>query len=53
MGQSGSGRHMLQSSSKGGAPRRMCSIAALPTIFVYLALGKFFMQGLLAGSVKG
>jgi len=28
-------------------------IAALPTIFVYLALGKFFMQGLLAGSVKG
>ncbi len=28
-------------------------IAALPTIFVYLALGRFFMQGLLAGSVKG
>jgi glucose/mannose transport system permease protein len=28
-------------------------IAALPTIIVYLALGKFFMQGLLAGSVKG
>ena len=28
-------------------------IAALPTIVVYLALGKFFMQGLLAGSVKG
>lgn len=28
-------------------------IAALPTIFVYLALGKFFMRGLLAGSVKG
>lgn len=28
-------------------------IAALPTIFVYLGLGKFFMQGLLAGSVKG
>ncbi len=28
-------------------------IAALPTIVVYLVLGKFFMQGLLAGSVKG
>jgi glucose/mannose transport system permease protein len=28
-------------------------IAALPTIVVYLALGKFFMEGLLAGSVKG
>ena len=28
-------------------------IAAFPTIFVYLALGRFFMQGLLAGSVKG
>jgi glucose/mannose transport system permease protein len=28
-------------------------IAALPTIFVYLALGRFFMRGLLAGSVKG
>jgi glucose/mannose transport system permease protein len=28
-------------------------IAALPTIIVYLGLGKFFIQGLLAGSVKG
>jgi glucose/mannose transport system permease protein len=28
-------------------------IAALPTIIVYLALGKFFMRGLLSGSVKG
>jgi glucose/mannose transport system permease protein len=28
-------------------------IAALPTIMVYLALGKLFMRGLLAGSVKG
>ena len=28
-------------------------IAAAPTILVYLVLGKFFMQGLLAGSVKG
>lgn len=28
-------------------------IAALPTIFVYLALGKFFMRGLLSGSIKG
>jgi glucose/mannose transport system permease protein len=28
-------------------------IAAAPTIIVYLALGKLFMRGLLAGSVKG
>jgi glucose/mannose transport system permease protein len=28
-------------------------LAALPTIIVYLALGKFFMRGLLAGSLKG
>jgi glucose/mannose transport system permease protein len=28
-------------------------IAAAPTIIVYLALGKFFMRGLLAGAVKG
>jgi glucose/mannose transport system permease protein len=28
-------------------------IAALPTVVVYLALGKLFMQGLLAGSLKG
>ncbi len=28
-------------------------IAALPTIVVYLLLGKLFMRGLLAGSVKG
>lgn len=28
-------------------------IAALPTIVVYLALGKFFMRGLLAGALKG
>ncbi len=28
-------------------------IAALPTIVVYLALGKLFMRGLLAGSLKG
>ncbi len=27
-------------------------IAALPTIVVYLALGKLFMRGLLAGSLK-
>ena len=29
------------------------AVAALPTIIVYLALGKFFMRGLLAGSLKG
>lgn len=28
-------------------------IAAAPTIIVYLALGKLFMGGLLAGSLKG
>lgn len=28
-------------------------IAALPTIVVYLALGRLFMRGLLAGSLKG
>jgi glucose/mannose transport system permease protein len=28
-------------------------IAAMPTIVVYLALGKLFMRGLLAGSLKG
>ena len=28
-------------------------IAALPTLFVYLALGKLFMRGLLACSLKG
>ena len=28
-------------------------IAALPNIFVYLFLGRWFMRGLLAGSVKG
>ncbi len=28
-------------------------IAALPTILVYLLLGRFFMRGLLAGSLKG
>lgn len=28
-------------------------IAAAPTIIVYLVLGKFFMRGLLAGSLKG
>jgi glucose/mannose transport system permease protein len=28
-------------------------LAALPTILVYLVLGRFFMRGLLAGSLKG
>ena len=28
-------------------------IAAIPIIIIYLLLGKFFIQGLLAGSVKG
>ncbi len=28
-------------------------LAALPTLFVYILLGRFFMRGLLAGSLKG
>jgi glucose/mannose transport system permease protein len=28
-------------------------IAALPTLIVYIILGKYFIRGLLAGSVKG
>jgi ABC-type glycerol-3-phosphate transport system permease component len=28
-------------------------LAALPTILVYIFLGKYFVRGLLAGSVKG
>ena len=28
-------------------------IAAIPTVLVYLALGRLFMRGLLAGSLKG
>jgi len=28
-------------------------IAALPTLLVYIFLGKFFVRGMLAGSVKG
>ncbi len=28
-------------------------IAALPTLFIYIFLGKYFIKGLLAGSVKG
>ncbi|MCF7944209.1 MAG: carbohydrate ABC transporter permease [Spirochaetia bacterium] len=28
-------------------------IAALPTLFVYIILGRYFIKGLLAGSVKG
>jgi glucose/mannose transport system permease protein len=28
-------------------------VAALPTLIIYILLGKFFIQGLLAGSVKG
>jgi glucose/mannose transport system permease protein len=28
-------------------------IAAVPTIFVYIFLGRYFVRGLLAGSLKG
>jgi len=28
-------------------------MAALPTLLVYIFLGRYFMRGLLAGSLKG
>ena len=28
-------------------------LAALPTLLVYIFLGRYFLRGLLAGSVKG
>jgi glucose/mannose transport system permease protein len=28
-------------------------IAAIPTLLIYVLLGRFFMRGLLAGSLKG
>jgi len=28
-------------------------IAALPTLLVYVILGRYFMRGLLAGALKG
>jgi glucose/mannose transport system permease protein len=28
-------------------------IAAVPTLLIYIILGRFFIRGLLAGSVKG
>jgi glucose/mannose transport system permease protein len=28
-------------------------VAALPTAIIYVALGRFFIRGLMAGSVKG
>jgi glucose/mannose transport system permease protein len=28
-------------------------VAALPTLAIYIVLGRFFIKGLLAGSVKG
>jgi glucose/mannose transport system permease protein len=28
-------------------------MAALPTLLIYILLGRFFMRGLLAGSLKG
>lgn len=28
-------------------------LAALPTLLVYAVLGRFFMRGLMAGSLKG
>ncbi len=28
-------------------------LAALPTLLVYIVLGRYFIRGLLAGSIKG
>ena len=28
-------------------------IAALPTLLIYIIMGRYFIRGLLAGSVKG
>jgi glucose/mannose transport system permease protein len=28
-------------------------LAALPTLFVYIVLGRFFVRGLMTGAVKG
>ena len=28
-------------------------LASIPTLFVYVVMGKFFMRGLLAGALKG
>ncbi len=28
-------------------------IAAIPTLIVYIVMGRYFIRGLLAGSVKG
>jgi glucose/mannose transport system permease protein len=28
-------------------------IAAIPTLIIYIILGRYFIRGLLAGSVKG
>ncbi|MBN2470065.1 MAG: carbohydrate ABC transporter permease [Anaerolineae bacterium] len=38
---------------KWNLPMAGALLAALPTLFVYIVLGKYFIRGLLAGSVKG
>jgi glucose/mannose transport system permease protein len=38
---------------KWNLPMAGALLAAIPTLFVYIALGKYFIRGLLAGSVKG
>ena len=38
---------------KWNLPMAGALLAALPTLFVYIALGQYFIRGLLAGSVKG
>lgn len=38
---------------KWNLPMAGALLAAIPTLFVYVAFGRFFIRGLLAGSVKG
>jgi len=35
------------------APLTAAIIAGLPTLFVYIIAGKYFLRGLTAGAVKG
>ena len=38
---------------KWNLPMAGAILAALPTLLVYILLGRYFLRGLLAGSVKG
>jgi glucose/mannose transport system permease protein len=38
---------------KWNLPMAGAILAALPTLLVYIFLGRYFLRGILAGSVKG